>query len=115
MRIAVVGSRGQLGAAVVHECATGHEVIALGHEDLDITDDRAVHATIRRVAPDAIVNCAGYNDVDGAEDHQVDALNSNAFAVRALARAAADLNASFVQYSSDFVFDGKQSTPYTEE
>jgi dTDP-4-dehydrorhamnose reductase len=115
MRIAVVGSRGQLGAAVVDECASGHEVIALGHDDLDITDERAVQSTMGRVAPDAVVNCAGYNDVDGAEDHPVDALNSNAFAVRALARAAADVHASFVQYSSDFVFDGIQSTPYTEE
>jgi dTDP-4-dehydrorhamnose reductase len=115
MRIAVVGARGQLGAAVVHECADRHDVVALAHEDLDITDDVAVRTILGRVAPEAIINCSGYNDVDGAEDHPVEALDINAFAVRALARAAADTGATFVHYSSDFVFDGTKSSPYTED
>ena len=115
MRIAVVGARGQLGAAVVHECAGGHDVVPLAHEDLDVTDDVAVRTILGRVAPEAIVNCAGYNDVDGAEDHPVEALDANAFAVRALARAAADTGATLVHYSSDFVFDGTKSSPYTED
>jgi dTDP-4-dehydrorhamnose reductase len=67
-----------------------------------------------RALPDAIINCAAYNDVDGAEDHPVDALNANSFAVRALARAAAERDATFVHYSTDFVFDGTASRPYTE-
>ena len=54
----------------------------------------------------SIINCAAYNDVDGAEDHPVEALNVNAFAVRALARAAAEHGATLVHYSTDFVFDG---------
>ena len=115
MRIVLTGARGQLGAAVVHECTSGHEVTPLGRRDLDLTDDEAVTATMGRLRPDAIVNCAAYNDVDGAEDHPVDALNVNAFAVRALAGAAAILGAVFVHYSSDFVFDGTASAPYTEE
>ena len=115
MRIAVVGARGQLGAAVVHECAASHDVIALAHADLDVTDDKAARATMARVRPDAIVNCAAYNDVDGAEDHPIQALNLNAFAVRALARAAEACGAALVHYSSDFVFDGTATVPYTEE
>ena len=115
MRIAVVGSRGQLGAAVVSECSADHEVVALDRCALDVTDDRAVASTMARIKPDAIVNCAAYNDVDGAEDHPVEALNVNAFAVRALARAAAELNATLVQFSTDFVFDGTKTMPYTEE
>ena len=71
MRIAVVGARGQLGAAVVHECSASHEVTALAHADLDVTDTAAVGAAMDRVRPDAIVNCAAYNDVDGAEDHPI--------------------------------------------
>jgi dTDP-4-dehydrorhamnose reductase len=114
VRIAVVGARGQLGAAVVHECRDAHDVVALGRAELDITEDRAVEETIGRLRPDAIVNCAGYNDVDGAEDHPIDALNANAFAVRALARAARRHSATFVQYSSDFVFDGTATAPYRE-
>jgi dTDP-4-dehydrorhamnose reductase len=115
MRIAVVGARGQLGAAVVHECQPGHEVIALTRADLDVTDDRAVAEVIGRVRPDAIVNCAADNRVDAVEDHPLDALNANAFAVRALAREATRLGATLVHYGSDFVFDGLATTPYTED
>jgi dTDP-4-dehydrorhamnose reductase len=115
MRIAVAGARGQLGAAIVHEFAPRHDVTPLIRGDLDISDDHAVRAAMERLRPDAIINCAAYNDVDGAEDHPVDALNVNAFAVRALAGSAAATNAIFVHYSSDFVFEGTASTPYTED
>jgi dTDP-4-dehydrorhamnose reductase len=71
--------------------------------------------TIERLRPAAIVNCAAYNDVDGAEAHAVDALNVNAFAVRALAAAAAAANAVFVHYGTDFVFDGTKGSPYVED
>jgi dTDP-4-dehydrorhamnose reductase len=115
MRMAVVGARGQLGAAVVRECAASHEVTAFGHADLDVTDDASVRAAMERARPNAIVNCAANNDVDGAEDRPVDMLNINAFAVRALARAAEASGAALVHYSSDFVFDGTASAPYAEE
>jgi len=114
MRIAVVGARGQLGAAVVHACAPAHETIAFGRADLDVGDDAAVAAAMARVKPDVIVNAAAYTNVDGAEDHPVDALNGNAFGVRALARAAQAHGATLVHYGTDFVFDGKASAPYTE-
>jgi dTDP-4-dehydrorhamnose reductase len=115
MRMVVVGARGQLGAAIVHECRNTHEVVPLGHSDLDVTDDRAVAAEMARIAPAAIVNCVAFNDVDGAEDRPVDAFTVNAFAVRALARAAADHDAILVHYSTDFVFDGTATTPYVED
>src|SRR3989442_3871640 len=115
MRIAVVGAGGQLGAAVIYECATAHEVIAFAHADLDVTDDAAVRAAMERARPDVIVNGAAYNNVDAAEDHPIDALTINAFAVRALARAAETHGAALVHYGSDFVFDGTASAPYTED
>jgi dTDP-4-dehydrorhamnose reductase len=114
MRIAVVGARGQLAAAVAHECAPAHELVAFTRADLDVTDDAAVAAAMERARPDAIVNGAAYNDVEAAEDHPVDALNLNAFAVRALSRAAQQLGATLVHYSTDFVFDGRSTTPYVE-
>jgi dTDP-4-dehydrorhamnose reductase len=114
MRVVVVGARGQLGTAVLRECEPRHEVVALGRDLLDVSDDAAVAAAMARERPDVIINCAAYNDVDGAEDHPVDALNANAFAVRALARAAADQGAAFVHYSTDFVFDGTATKPYSE-
>jgi dTDP-4-dehydrorhamnose reductase len=114
MRVVVTGARGQLGAALVHEFRSAHEVTAFGREELDVTDDGAVAETIDALHPDAIVNAVAYNDVDGAEDHPVEALNGNAFAVRALARAAQRTGAALVHYSTDFVFDGTASRPYTE-
>jgi len=115
MRIVVVGAGGQLGAAVAGELAAAHDVTRLARAALDITDDAAVGRTLEALRPDAIVNCAAYNDVDGAEDHPIDALNVNAFAVRALARAAAALGAALVHYGTDFIFDGAASSPYTED
>src|SRR4051812_6267833 len=81
---------------------------------LDVTSDEAVRDVLGRARPDAIINCAAFNDVDGAEDRPVDALNINAFAVRALARAATACGCSLVHYSTDFVFDGTASEPYVE-
>src|SRR5262245_63831301 len=106
MRIVVTGAHGQLAAAVVHECARNHEVIALDRATLDITDDEAVSKAMALARPDVIINGAAYNAVDAAESHPVDALRLNGIAVRALARAAAECHATLVHYSSDFVFDG---------
>lgn len=114
MNVVVVGARGQLGAAVVQEFSAAHTVVGLGHEDLDATDERSVAGVMDRLRPDVIINCVAYNDVDGAEDHPVEALNVNAFAVRALAAAAAARRAGLVHYSTDFVFDGTATAPYTE-
>lgn len=115
MRIAVVGARGQLGAAMAHECGKRHEVVAFDRASFDVTDDGAVAAAMRGAKPDVIINCSGYNAVDAAEAHPVEALQANAFAVRSLARAARESGATLVQFSSDFVFDGTASTPMTEE
>jgi dTDP-4-dehydrorhamnose reductase len=112
LRIAVVGARGQLGAAVVHVCRERHEVMAFDHAALDLTDADAVFSTITSVRPDAIVNCAAYNAVDAAEEHPVEALRANAIAVRSLVRAAG--TAALVHFSSDFVFDGAADRPYVE-
>jgi dTDP-4-dehydrorhamnose reductase len=115
MRVAVVGARGQLGAAVTHALRSDHDVAALARADLDIDNPQAVAAAMAHLAPDAIINCAGYNAVDGAEVHPVDALRTNAFAVRSLARAAAAVNAQLITCSTDFVFDGTVDKPHTEE
>jgi len=115
VRVAVVGARGQLGAAIVHEfSASAHDVIRFSHQALDVTADDAVETAMERARPDAIINCAAYNEVDAAEDHPVAALDLNAFAVRTLARAAERAGAAFVHYGSDFVFDGNTTAPYGE-
>ena len=113
--VMVTGARGQLAAAIADVYADGAKVVAYGREDLDITDPHAVMQRVRESRPDVIVNCAAYNAVDDAEDNAPEALNVNAFAVRSLARAAAETGATLVHYGTDFVFDGRTTRPYTEE
>lgn len=118
MRIAVLGARGLLGAAIVHDLSSSlprHDVIALTREQVDVTDDRALARAIELARPDAIVNCTAYNQVDAAEDHPVEALTHNAFAVRAMADASERAGAALVHFGSDFVFDGAATAPYTED
>jgi dTDP-4-dehydrorhamnose reductase len=113
--ILVTGAAGQLGRTLVETFAGRARVIGLTREDLDLTDAAAVDSRLRAERPDVIVNGVAYNDVDGAETHAVRALEVNAFAVRDLARVADDIGATLVHYSSDFVFDGRTSRPYTED
>jgi dTDP-4-dehydrorhamnose reductase len=114
MTVMVIGAAGHLGAAVVHEWSAHADVIGLTRQDFDITDRGAVQARVASDAPDVIVNCAAYNQVDAAEDDPVAALRVNMLGVETLAVAAADAGAVFVQYSTDFVFDGLTDRPYTE-
>jgi dTDP-4-dehydrorhamnose reductase len=115
MRVLVAGGRGLLGEAVAHAFSNGHDVTALEHARLDITDDAAVASAVASHAPDLIVNCAAYNSVDEAEADPRHALRVNAFGPRALARAATDRRAALIHVSSDFVFDGESDRPYVEE
>jgi dTDP-4-dehydrorhamnose reductase len=114
-RILVTGADGRLARAIRDDFARDSDLVALTHADLDITDSRAVGARVAAERPDVIVNCASDNDVDGAQDRPVRALDVNAFAVRTLARAADGAGSALVHFSSDFVFDGAGSRPYTEE
>ena len=114
MRVLVTGAHGLLGAAIARAFADCEHVEAADRRTLDITDAGAIEAMAERVRPDAIVNCAAYNDVDGAETNAEQALEVNAFAVLALARVARDRGAAFVHYSTDFVFDGEAARPYQE-
>ncbi|HXT31757.1 MAG TPA: dTDP-4-dehydrorhamnose reductase [Vicinamibacterales bacterium] len=114
MRVLVTGAAGLLGSAVVEAFSHGAEVHASRHGDLDITDHAAVERVVDDLRPDAVINCAAYNDVDRAETEAPAALQVNAFGVLALARAARAAQAIVVHYSTDFVFDGETSRPYTE-
>jgi dTDP-4-dehydrorhamnose reductase len=112
-RILVTGAAGRLGTAMV-QAFGAEDVLACGRHGLDITDAVAVRETIASAAPALIINCAAYNDVDGAEDRPSQALAINGYAVRSLARAAEACGATFVHFGTDFVFDGGADEPYDE-
>lgn len=113
--ILVTGANGQLAGAIIEVYRDRARVCAYTREQLDIADYDAVKARVDAERPAVIINCAAYNNVDGAEDDAETALRVNAFGVRTLSRVAAAAGAGLVHYSTDFVFDGTASRPYTEE
>ena len=115
MRVLVTGAAGQLGRSITRAFTQGHDVLALGRADLDIEDAAAVRERVESFQPTLIVNCAAYNEVDRAEDEPVRALSINGIAPRILGEAASRVDAVLVHYSTDFVFDGKASSPYSED
>src|SRR5215210_4408546 len=112
MRLLVTGAAGMLGRDVVSAAeSAGHDVVALARRDLDIADPDAVRAAVRAARPDAVVNCAAWTDVDGAEEHEAQAKRINGAGAGHLAAAAPYV----VHVSSDYVFDGAASEPYAED
>ena len=114
MRVLVTGVRGLLGASIAREFQSDGEVHGFDHARLDVSDEPAVSAAVSDLRPDVIINCAAYNNVDGAEEDARAALEANAFGVLSLSRAARRADATLVHYGSDFVFNGETSQPYTE-
>jgi dTDP-4-dehydrorhamnose reductase len=110
----VVGAQGQLGRDLVS--ALGSQVAwAGGRAELDVTDWAAVHAVVTRVRPDVVFNGTAYNQLDGAETETGRALEVNALAPGLLARAAREVGALVVHFSTDYVFDGQATSPYGED
>ncbi|HWI22456.1 MAG TPA: dTDP-4-dehydrorhamnose reductase [Baekduia sp.] len=115
MRIVVTGAGGMLGGRVVAVAeAREIEVIAFGRDDADITDADAITAAISDAAPDAVINCAAYTDVDGAEADEAVALAVNGTGAGNVAAAAAAAGARIVHVSTDYVFDGVNDHPWVE-
>jgi dTDP-4-dehydrorhamnose reductase len=112
--VLVVGAAGQLGSAMVRRLSHDTTVVGLTRRELELTNHAAVATVVARERPAVILNCAAYNAVDQAEGAVADALAVNAFVPQSLARAARAVDATLVHYSTDFVFDGHASRPYTE-
>lgn len=143
MRILVTGAKGQLGIAVMRELlgkkqdfdfrimltvsndASWNSLYNLMKEDgllderaeittLDIRDYYAVKAALFGFLPDVVINCSAYTAVDDCEDHEEEARAVNETGVKNLALVAKELDAVLVHISTDYVFDGCGTVPYTE-
>jgi dTDP-4-dehydrorhamnose reductase len=115
MRLLITGATGMLGTDVVAAArAAGHDVLALSRAQLDIVDAAAVRRTVQAAGPSAVVNCAAWTDVDGAEDREDAATAVNGAGAGNVAAAAAAAGAKVVHVSSDYVFDGRKDAPYVE-
>ena len=107
----MTGAGGMLGRDVMRAAP---DAVGLTRAELDVTDHRAVERALREVRPDAVVNCAAYTNVDGAEDDEDTATRVNGDGAGNVATAAAGVGAFVVQPSTDYVFDGTKTEPYVE-
>jgi dTDP-4-dehydrorhamnose reductase len=113
MRILITGAGGMLGLDVQRAAEdAGHETVALTRAQVDITDAAAVSAAVG--GADAVVNCAAWTDVDGAESRSQDAMAVNGAGAGNVAAAAAAAGAWVVHVSTDYVFNGTKPAPYIE-
>jgi dTDP-4-dehydrorhamnose reductase len=112
----VLGAGGLLGSALCRQLpADGWRLVAAPRAACDIRDARAVRALLERARPAVVFNAAAYTDVDRAELEPEIAREVNAGGPETVARAAAELGAKVVHYSTDFVFDGELDRPYHED
>ncbi len=108
MRLLVVGAAGMLGLDMLRAGErAGHELIGLDLPEIDIVEEASVESALSRTAPEAVLNCAAWTDVDGAETHAEEAREVNAVGARILARGAAAAGVPLLQLSTDYVFSGE--------
>lgn len=115
LRVLVTGAGGQLGRELV-ACAPAWPLTLLPttRQELDITVPQAIESTFNRLAPDLVINAAGFTQVDPAEQEPELALRCNRDAVGELAQACARRGIPLFHLSTDYVFDGKLGRPYRE-
>ncbi|MDO6461628.1 dTDP-4-dehydrorhamnose reductase [Granulosicoccaceae sp. 1_MG-2023] len=109
------GKTGQLRWELARTVPAGADAVFLTREEMDVTDADAVAAAVAAHRPDVIINASAYTAVDKAESEREAAFAVNCDGVANLARAARDNNARLVHVSTDFVFDGSSSSPYTTD
>ncbi len=114
-RILLLGSTGQVGQELLKTLSTLGELITLTRQELDLTNSDQIAETIASWQPKIIINASAYTAVDKAESESELAMAINAVAPKIIAQAAQVLSATLVHISTDYVFNGKNHTPYIEE
>jgi len=114
MKIVLLGKNGQLGWEFQHILHNFGEIISLGHADLDVSNTLAVQNTLSELKPNIIINASAYTEVDLAEREPKQAMKVNAIAPACMAETARKFKSVFIHFSTDYVFNGKNNTPYSE-
>jgi dTDP-4-dehydrorhamnose reductase len=114
MKIVIVGSGGRLGAALMREYGKEFELVGFNHAQLDLADEKQIHAKIDNLDFGVLINAAAFTNVDLCEAKRDEAFAINAEAPRVLAEICAKKNAKLMHFSTDYVFDGAKRNPYAE-
>ena len=115
MKLAVIGANGQLGTDLTEVLSAEHEVIALNHADIEITNIDSVKNILSDIKPSIVLNTAAYHIVPEAEKFPEKAFLINGIGPLNLAKVCQGLNIQLVHYSTDYIFDGAKQKPYTED
>lgn len=116
LKILVTGADGQVGTAIRNQAITSqHPIAALDRTQLDITVMSAIKRAIHQHMPDIIINAAAYTAVDKAEQVPVDAMQVNYYGPKNLAVACQQAGIALMHFSTDYVFSGVHTLPYSEE
>jgi dTDP-4-dehydrorhamnose reductase len=115
LKILLTGKNGQVGFELArHLSTTQHEVISVGSADCDLSRPVAIRDLIKTVKPDVLINPAAYTAVDRAESEPDVAKAINADAPEVMANELKKTGGLLIHFSTDYVFDGQKTTPYTE-
>jgi dTDP-4-dehydrorhamnose reductase len=112
MKVVITGKGGQLAWELEQIAPQGLEVISFGRKELDVSNESQVLEFIAKIKPDVLINAAAYTAVDKAEEDIDAAYAVNELGTKYLATACKSINARLLHVSTDFVFDGKSTTPY---
>jgi dTDP-4-dehydrorhamnose reductase len=117
VRIAVLGSSGQLGTDLIRTLSEAgmYEVVPLDHSQIEVTDPKSVQSVLAEACPSVVANCAAFHRVDECEGQPEKAFQVNTLGARYVAQSCRNLDALCVYISSDYVFDGEKGEPYTEQ
>lgn len=113
--ILLTGASGQVGWELQRQLSPFYTVITPGRNQLDLSNSDSIRRSVRELRPDIILNPAAYTAVDKAESETDLSMRVNGIAPRILAEEARQLDALLVHYSTDYVFDGDNTTPYRED
>ncbi len=114
MKVLILGANGQLGSEFKTFLKDKAEVFAFNHNELDILDFKGLINKFFELSPDVIINCAAYTKVDQAEEEENLAYQVNAVGAKNISFASFKIKAKVVYFSTDYVFDGTQNSPYNE-
>lgn len=114
-KVVITGAGGQLGRELVRSAGSQVDCMPLSRAQLDIGDPEAVQRRLAEMAPNLVVNAAAYTAVDRAETEAAQAHRINAQGAANLALACSKLGARMIHISTDFVFDGRNSSPYAPD
>jgi len=113
MKILITGAKGQLGREVARQ-GHEHELVLTDYDTLDITNGAVVKSYLCDIQPDAVIHCAAYTNVDGAEADVDGAFRVNVVGSQNIAAGCLAVGARMVYVSTDYVFDGQKKEPYRE-